>query len=177
MMVPTKDIYEVVYLQYCSDGSYILTPDGELIPTEGYYPTDYFDGSDERLVITREDNEDLKLNASGEIFTIQDPYDPWDKDAKIDLIDVTDEWMSYIAGKAVDIEHGINTTQVIFDAEDDDDGWKSVDEVEADFYLEHVQDYPNQEFTCIYECSNGRKIRKTSPFFCDVQMDIYEYVE
>lgn len=71
--------------------------------------------------------------------------------------------MSYVAGKAVDVEHGVNTTQVIFDAEDDDDGWKSVDEVEADYYVEHEQDYPYQELTRIYECSNGRTIRETSP--------------
>ncbi len=177
MMVPTKDIYEVVYLQYCADGSYILTPNGELDPTEGYYPTDYFDGSDERLVVKCEDNEELHLNADGEILTIQDPCDPWDEDAKIDVIDVTDSWMSYVAGKAVDIEHGINTTQVIFDADDDDDGWKSVDEVEADDYVEHEQDYPNQELTCIYECSNGKTIRETFAFFSDTQMNVYEYVD
>lgn len=177
MMVPTKDIYEVVYLQYCVDSSFILTPNGELNPTEGYYPTDYFDGSDERLVVKCEDNEKFHLNADGEILTIQDPDDPWDEDAKIDVIDVTADWMSYVAGKAVDIEHGINTTQVIFDADDDDDGWKSVEEVDADYYVDHEQDYPNQELTRIYECSNGRKIRETSPFFADYQMEVYEYID
>ncbi len=177
MMVPTKDIYEVVYLMNCIDCSYILTPDGDLISTEGYYPTDYFDGSDERLVVKCEDNADLHLNADGEILTIQDPDDPWDEDAKIDVIDVTENYMSYVEGKAVDIEHGINTEQVIFDADDDDDGWKSVDEVDADWYIEHEQDYPNQEFTRIYECSNGRKIREICPFCPDDTMDVYEYVE
>ena len=177
MMIPTKDIHEVVYLQTCLDYSYILTPDGDLVPTEGYYPTDYFDESEERLVVKREDNDNYRLNAGGEILTIQDPNDSWDNDAKIDVIDVTDDWMSYVDGKAVDIEHGINTTQVIFDTEDDDDGWKSVDEVEADYYIEHQQDYPNQELTRIYECSNGRKIRETSPFFADDQMETYEYID
>lgn len=79
MMIPSKDIYEVVYLQYCIDCTYILTPAGELIPTEGYYPTDYFDGSDERLVVTCEDNDSHRLNADGEILTIQDPNDPGTK--------------------------------------------------------------------------------------------------
>ena len=177
MMIPSKDIFEVVYLQHCVDCTYILTPAGELIPTEGYYPIDYFDGSKERLVVKCEDNDSHSLNAGGEILTIQDPNDPWSDDAKIDVIDVTDDWMSYVDGKAVDVEHGINTTRVIFDAEDDDDGWKSVDEVEADYYVERQQDYPNQELLRIYECSNGRKIRETSPFFADDQMDTYEYID
>ena len=177
MMIPTKDIYEVVYLQNCIDCSYILTTNGELLPTEGYYPTDYFDESSERLVVRCEDNDTHHLNADGEILTIQDPNDPWDNDAKVNVIDVTDDWMSYVFGKAVDVEHGINTTQVIFDAEDDDDGWKSVDEVEADYYVEHEQNYPNQELTRIYECGNGRKIRETSPFFADDQMETYEYID
>ena len=177
MMIPTKDIYEVVYLQTCCDYTYILTPDGELEPTEGYYPADYFVGSDERLVVKREDNINHRLFAGDEFFTIKDPEDPWDEDAEIDVIDVTDEWMSYVDGKAVDVEHGINTTQVIFDAEDNDYGWKTVDEVEADYYVEHVQNYPDQELTRIYECSNGRKIRETSPFFADDQMETYEYID
>ncbi len=177
MMVPTKNIYKVINLQNDIDYTYILTPDGELEPTEGYYPIDYFDGLDSRLVVKKEDNDNFSLNADGEILTIQDPADPWDEDAKIDVIDVTESWMSYASGKAVDVEHGINTTQIIFDAEDDDDGWKSVDEVDADSHVEHEQDYPNRELTRIYECSNGRKIRETSPFFADDHMNTYEYID
>ena len=176
MMVKSDDIYGVAYLNHSIDHSYILE-NGELTATEDMYPCTMFD-EDTRIVVKVEDiknDRELSHNlASYPRLTIKDEWD----DEDIELIDVTDCYNDEY-GKAVDIEHGINTDTIYFDVQDDDTswGWHSVEEVEADYEIEHYQDYPNQELTRIYTCSNGKKIRETSPFFADQSIESYEYVD
>jgi hypothetical protein len=185
ILVRNSAIYDVVWLHTCVDHAQILTADGELQPTEGWYPADYFEGSDERLVMTLEDynsyyNTDLTEDDvcdDDEWEEIADPYSV-DDDDTLWVTDVTKTWMSYDRAKAVDIEHGINTDTIAFDYEEDDDtGWMTDDKVViVDWELEHEQDYPNHELTLLYYLDNGKVVRKYSPFFSDQSRDYYRYV-
>lgn len=165
MLINNSDIYDVVWLQTCVDDCYILSEDGNLSSVEDYYPSNYFEGSKDRLVIPVSRIRQRML--SGETIEIEGKG----------YIDVTEDYMSYVTAKAVDIEHGINTDRIVFDADDDEYGWKSVGEADAEAYTEHEQDYPRQQLTRIYECSNGSKIRETSPFFPDDSIESYEYID
>lgn len=177
LIVNTDDIYDVVYLNTGYDRSYIYnTKTGDLTSTEDYYPSNYFRDSDEILVVMAADiasDEELSRNLACERhLTIYDGCD------EIDVIDVTDTYMSYTCGHAVDIEHGINTDTIVIDVEDDIYGYKTVDEVNiVDWYCEYVQDYPNQEYTRILILDNGKRVRETSPFFPDDDICSYEYCD
>lgn len=186
ILVRNSDIYDVVWLCSCDDHAQILTADGELQPTEGWYPADYFEGSDERLVMTLEDynsyyNTDLTEDDvcdGDEWEEIADPYSV-DDDDTLWVTDVTKTWMSYDRAKAVDIEHGINTDTIAFDYEegDPDTDWMTDDEVTiVDWECEYMQDYPNHELTRLYYLDNGKVVREYSPFFSDQFRNYYRYV-
>lgn len=178
LLVPTDDIYKVVNLEHCNDHSYIYDKKREeLTPTEGYYPTDYFaDNGNEVLVVKTEDieNDDelmRSLNGNKHLTIV----DGWEE---VDVIDITETYMAYPYGNAVDIEHGINTTTIIIDGEDDLYGWKSDEDVSiVDWYCEHEQVYPTQEYSRILICDNGKKIRETTPFDLDNDICSYEFVK
>lgn len=178
MLVKSSAIYDVAYLYTSIDHSYILDKNEVLRPTEDYYPLDYFENNDERLVVKEEDIKNdkqlVEYFKNAERIVIRDEWDEED----IVLIDASD-YMCCATAKAVDIEHGINTDTIYFDIDDDCgiETWHSVEEVEADYEVEHHQDYPNQPFTRIYTCSNGKKIRETSPFFADDSIETYEYID
>lgn len=176
MMIPTDSIENVVYLNTGYDHSYILDADGELASVEGYYSEDYFTGSDERLVVKADDIKDdkelMRSFADAERFSVRLGWD----DEDTELIDATG-YMSYVSAKRAIVEHGINHDEIIFDADDDDYGWKSVDEVTAEHEHEYDQDYPRQEATCIWTLSNGKKIRETFPFFSDDHRNVFEYID
>lgn len=178
MLVRTNMIYEVVNLDYSCDKTCIFNKKREeLTPTEGYYHKDYFVNNEEEILVVKvrdiKDDPELMSSFSSEShLTINDGWD------EIEVIDVTEYYMSYIYGKAIDIEHGINTDTIIIDGEDDPDGWKSEEEVNVvDWYCEYEQNYPTQEYTRILVLDDGRKVRETTPFLEDKDMCSYEFVD
>ncbi len=173
LLIPTGCSYKVVRLESCEDDSMIW--DGETLEsTEGVYPSDYFEDSDKHLVISAEYANRYQI--SGEHFTIPDP-ESWEGE-EIELVDVSDLYMSNIFGNAYDYPHGLNSEQIIFDSDEECDGWRTEEDVEVvDWYLEHQQDYPRQEYTRILVLADGRKIRETTPFDQDRFMETYEFVD
>lgn len=147
MVVKTADIYEVVYLSTIFDNSYILSEDGELHITDGYYPMDYFANSGERLVVKRKDVEKYKLIVRGEYFTINC------NGKQIEVLDVTKDWMAYSFGKAVKMPQG----EIIFDADGDEryDDWWTIAEVDA-----KVRN-TNCLIERLWHCDNGWEIKET----------------
>lgn len=178
MMVKSEDIYGVVSLYTGCDHSYILYNDGELRSTDGYYSVNYFKNNDARLVVKEEDiknDKDLvKFFKDAERIIIRDEF--YEED--IVLIDASG-YLSCAVGKAVDIQHGINTDTIYFDMDDDYTswGWHSEEEVDAELEHENDQDYPNQQATCLWHLDNGRTIRETIEFFSDDHMNTFAYVE
>ncbi len=174
MLIENAYVYDVVYLCTSIDKAYIYNKENEeLTSTDGFYPSDWFERDDKEILVIKKEDIDCgsASNVSGgEYFTV---IDGWDE---VEVVDVTSTYMSYIYGHAIDIEHGINTDQVLFDLDDADMGWKSIAEVDAESEHEHDQDYPRQEATRLYYCDNGMVIRETSPFFADKDRDVYEIV-
>ena len=147
-VIKTADIYEVVYLNTIFDNSYILSDDGELHITDGYYPMNYFINNTERLVVKRTDVERYKLIVRGEYFAIN-----WNGKS-IEVLDVTKDWMAYSFGKAVKIPSG----EIIFDADGDErfGDWWTIAEVDA------IIKSTNNPMEKMYHCDNGWEIKELS---------------
>ena len=172
IMVNPSSVYTVAYFCHSIDKTYVMQYN-ELSPTDGFYPTDTCEDGDIRFVIKETDIPASELNNYDDCPRIhfRDEYGD-----DIVLVDVSVWCRSYVWGKAVDIQHGINTDTITFDCDDDDQGWKTLEEVEGEWEHEHDQDYPNQEATSIFTCADGRKIRKTYPFFADQNRETYEFI-
>ena len=108
---------------------------GELVPTLGHYPIEFI--KDGHPVYVEEDGEYKQIEVSE----------------------------LYPTGKMVYREYGTTVEQIIFDAEDDDDGWKSVAEVDASRTTEHEENIDRcQQLTMVYHCDNGWRIREYVPY-------------
>lgn len=182
LLIPTDEAYKVAWLQCCEDRSYIMPRDAkyesELNPTEGWYRVDRFGDDDSEILVgkweeLKKDEDWAKMFANAPKIKI---LEDWSNE-EIELVNLK-EWLSYNNAMAIDIEHGINTNQIIFDYEDNDGhGWIAEEEVEARLEHEHDQDYPNQEATCLWYCDNGMTIRESVAFFSDDHMNTFEVVE
>ncbi len=149
-VVNTDNIYNVVHLNTGCDHSLILHADGDLEPTDGYYPQNEFEDSEDRLVVQKKDVEKWGLVVSGDAFSINYHGET------IDVIDVTEEWMKYPFGKAV--ECGCET--IVFDNDGDDryGNWWTIAEVDAETRAWVDEGYIRG---AIFYCDNGWKIKST----------------
>lgn len=175
MLVSTHGIYDVVHLNTSEDGAYIYHKDtGEFEYTEGFFEADYFEvNTDERLVVRKDWAERYNTNLLREREITLD----YEFEGEVEFIDVTDIYMIYTFGKAVEIEHGINTDIIVFDGIEEETEWSSIGECDAEVEPERGQDYPRQEATCLYHCDNGLVIREYCPFFADEQPTTFEVIK
>lgn len=180
MLIPTEDIIEAVWLQTCEDGTQILdVASGSLSPTEDFYPVDYFDNSDVRLVFKLED-----YNSYFDCHLTEDDVEDDDKWIKLEdwfgnvtyVTDISDEFKSWDTTKIATVYYGTKDRTYAIDG--DLGTWETVDEVEiVDRVREHDQDYPRQECTNLLYLDNGKVLRETLPFCEDDGPAYYEYVD
>ena len=142
-LIRVEDIYETAYLSNDTDDTWVYDNDrNEVTSTDGFYT--------EGTRIVKEDKNG-EIEVDGRRFS-----------------DITDH-ISFDC-PTIDIQHGINTEQIVFDSEFGQ--YSTVLDIVFIEKLESIpQDYPNQEFVQKYRVKdvdgNFYLVTETHPFFED----------
>jgi len=152
LLIRVEDVYHTAYLSNDDDGTWVYDKDrNEVRPTLG----DRGLPEGTRIVVEDENGE---IEVDGRRFR-----------------EITDE--VYFDDQTIDIQHGINTEQIVFDSEFGQ--YHTVLDIVFIEKLESIpQNYPNQEFVQKYRIKDAEGnfflVTETHPFFED---DAYPTVE
>ena len=163
LLCKQSDIYQGIFGNDLCDYDILIKGDNGLLiqPNEQInYSKAYFDDFYERVQSGDEDNDTIYMDSD---------FD-FDKIAVRKLSEIPSD----IKRLFIDVEHGINTDDIcVTDAH-------IICGKVYEAPLHTPQEYPTQEyedaFMFVDEEGNKRYIKRTSPFFADEQIDVFEYI-